>query len=105
MINYILPKKNHRELFEKWLSSIETIDITSEDYEDVIVYLQKNMQEEIASWTEDKTREEVKDWFIAKSASQRKKKFAEEESVRAELLRKSLLRKSLLRKSLLRGVC
>ena len=83
-LNYILPKKNHRELFEKWLKSIETIDITSEDYEDVIVYLQKNMQEEIASWTEDKTREEVKDWFIAKSASERKKKFAEEESVKGE---------------------
>lgn len=51
-------------MFKKWLKSIEGIEISSEDIEEVIDYIRKNMQEEVASWTEGKVREKVKDWKL-----------------------------------------
>ena len=53
-------------LFRKWLDSIENITIEKDKYTDVIEYVRQNMPEEIgvASWTEDKVREIVKDWLI-----------------------------------------
>ena len=53
-------------LFGKWLESIKNIDITTEEYNEVFTYLHENMQEEVASWTEGKTRESLKDWEISK---------------------------------------
>ena len=69
-VRYDLPilidRENPKKLFIKWLKSIEGVKISSEDIEVVIEYIKRNMQEEVASWTEDKVREKVKDWYIRK---------------------------------------
>jgi hypothetical protein len=58
---------NPKELFKNWLENIieRKID-SSEEIKEVMDYIKKNMQEEVASWTEDKVREKVKDWKIDK---------------------------------------
>ena len=66
----LLFQKNDQceDLFKKWLDSIENVTIEEDKYTDVIEYVRQNMPEEIgvASWTEDKVREIVKDWLIEK---------------------------------------
>lgn len=63
----LIERENPYELFKKWLKCIEKVDISSEeDINEVIEYIKKNMQEEIASWTEDKVRDKVKDWYMEK---------------------------------------
>ena len=79
-LDILINQENSKELFKKWLKSIEGVEISSEDIEEVIDYIKKNMQEEIASWTEDKVREKVKDWDrekLKKSQEQLKKQLEE----------------------------
>jgi len=49
-----------------WLMNIENVEINKKEIEQVKDYIKKNMQEEIASWREDKVRERVKDWCLEK---------------------------------------
>jgi len=65
-LDFLIDQENPKELFKKWLKSIEGVEISSEDIEEVINYIRKNMQEEVASWTEAKVREKVKDWYAEK---------------------------------------
>ena len=58
----LIDRENPKDLFIKWLKSIEGVKISSEEIEGVIEYIKRNMQEEVASWIEDKVREKVKDW-------------------------------------------
>ncbi|AGB05212.1 hypothetical protein AciM339_1352 [Aciduliprofundum sp. MAR08-339] len=61
-LDILIDRENPGELFKKWLKCIEGVEISSEDIGEVIGYIKRNMQEEVASWTEDKVREKVKDW-------------------------------------------
>ena len=53
-----------KELFTKWLKNIENVSISDEEIETVVDFLNRNMQEEVASWDEHKAREVVKDWGL-----------------------------------------
>ncbi|MBD3337553.1 MAG: PKD domain-containing protein [Candidatus Lokiarchaeota archaeon] len=55
-------------LFINWLDNIDNITIEENKHSDVIEYVRRHMPEEIgvASWTESKVREIVKDWYIQK---------------------------------------
>jgi len=48
------------------VDDIERVEISPEEIDEVINYIRKNMQEEVASWREDKVRMKVKDWYIKK---------------------------------------
>ncbi|MDP2835756.1 MAG: hypothetical protein Q8N97_02095 [Methanobacteriaceae archaeon] len=63
-LDLILNQKNYREFFVKWINDIKSIDLAPSDYDELILYIKKNMQEEVGSWTENKTREVLKDWEI-----------------------------------------
>jgi len=79
-LDILIDKKNPKELFKKWLKSIEGVEISPEDIEEVIDYIKRNMQEEVASWTEDRVREKVKDWYtekLKKSQAQLEKQIEE----------------------------
>jgi len=79
-IDFLMGQKNLKELFKKWLKSIEGVEISPKDIEEVIDYIKRNMQEEVASWTEDKVREKVKDWYtekLKKSQAQLEKQIEE----------------------------
>ncbi len=79
-LDILIDQENLKELFKKWLKSIEGVEISSEDIEEVINYIRKNMQEEVASWTEDRVREKVKDWYtekLKKSQAQLEKQIEE----------------------------
>ena len=69
-LDILIDRENPKELFKKWLESIEGVEISSADIEEVIEYIRKNMQEEVASWTEDRVREKVKDWYTKKLKNQ-----------------------------------
>ncbi len=79
-LDILIDRENPKELFKKWLKSIEGIEISPEDIEEVIDYINRNMQEEVASWSEDKVREKVKDWYtekLKKSQAQLEKQIKE----------------------------
>ena len=63
-LSILIDQKNPKELFKKWLGSVEEVEISPKDMEEVIGYIKQNMQEEVASWTEDKVKDVVKDWYI-----------------------------------------
>lgn len=63
-LEVLIDKEDPEKLFEKWLRTIKNIEISSGDFKDVIQYVRKNMQEEVASWTEINTRDKVKDWKL-----------------------------------------
>ncbi|MBO8152008.1 MAG: hypothetical protein H0Z30_05895 [Candidatus Marinimicrobia bacterium] len=69
-LDILIDQENPKELFKKWLKSIEGVEILPEDIEEIIDYIKRNMQEEVASWTEDKVREKVKDWYRMKLEKQ-----------------------------------
>lgn len=77
-LTILLQKHEHcRELFIRWLNSIDNIIIPKDEHDAIIQYVRENMPEEVgvASWSEDRVREIVKDWFIAKPASVLKSNF------------------------------
>lgn len=79
-LNILIERENPKELFKKWLRSIEGVEISFEDMEGAIDYIKINMQEEVASWTEDKVREKVKDWYNEKLKRQLEElKFSKQE--------------------------
>ena len=60
-----------KSFFIKWMDSIDNLNILKNQYDDIIKYVRENMPEEVgvASWSEAKVRELVKDWFIEKPIS------------------------------------
>ena len=69
----IIKKEEAESLFKKWLKGIENVEIHETEIENVVDYLKKNMQEEVASWSEDRVREKVKDWWIVKEREKERK--------------------------------
>jgi len=65
-LDILINQENPKELFKKWLKSIEKVEISLGNIEEVIDYIKRSMQEEASSWTEDKVREKVKDWYLEK---------------------------------------
>lgn len=65
------PEKIKRG-FIIFLKLIESAAITDAEIEDVIDYLNKNLQEEIAQWEEEKVASKVKDWRILKNQAKDK---------------------------------
>jgi len=62
-----IKKQNAENLFKQWLQNIESIKISSdEDIQEIINYIRNTMQEEVASWTEYKVRDKIKNWYIQK---------------------------------------
>ncbi len=53
--------------FISFLKQIESVSITEKEFEEVIDYLNRNMQEEVAQWEEEKVASKVKDWRLSKS--------------------------------------
>ena len=72
-LGLIIKKEEAESLFKKWLKGIENVEIHETEIENVVDYLKKNMQEEVASWSEDKAREKVKDWWIVKEREKERK--------------------------------
>jgi len=72
-LDILIEQEKPENSFKKWLKSIEGIEISPEDMKEVIDYIKINMQEEIASWTEDKVREKTKDWEREKLKKQLEK--------------------------------
>ncbi|MEW6528078.1 MAG: hypothetical protein AB1444_15585 [Spirochaetota bacterium] len=70
-----LTKEKMREGFYLWLKKIENIEFNHEDVNDILLYLNQNMQEEIRLWDENKVESKVKDWHIQKGQSQKEKQF------------------------------
>ena len=65
-LKLLLNPKSFKEGFSKWLKSLDDIEVEDGDIEEIIEYLNKNMQEEVAYWTEDKVRLKLKDWKTEK---------------------------------------
>jgi hypothetical protein len=76
----IIKKEEVELLFKRWLKQIENVDITETEIEEVIKYLRNYMQEEVASWREDKVREKVKDWWIEKEKKEKVNEEVREEN-------------------------
>jgi len=72
-LGLIIKKEEAESLFKKWLKGIENVEIHETEIENVVDYLKKNMQEEVASWSEDRVREKVKDWWIVKEREKERK--------------------------------
>ena len=65
-LGLIIKKEEAESLFKKWLMGIENVEISETEIENVVDNLESNMQEEVASWREERVREKVKDWWIEK---------------------------------------
>ena len=63
-LGILIDKNDTKILFKEWLKNINKLDILPNDFGNIVKYIRKNMPEEVASWTEDKTREMVKDWKL-----------------------------------------
>jgi len=63
-LGLIIKKEEAESLFKKWLMGIENVEISETEIENVVDYLESNMQEEVASWREERVREKVKDWRL-----------------------------------------
>ena len=50
-----------------FLKNIESVNITEAEIDEAVQYLYQNMQEEIASWEEEKVKSKVKDWRLSKT--------------------------------------
>ena len=63
--NLLLPQEdNFRKGFVAYLKSIEIIDIKDEEIDEVIAYLNRHLQSEVGSWTEEEVKDHVKDWRV-----------------------------------------
>ena len=64
ILRKLIDKNDTKILFKEWLKNINKLDILPNDFGNIVKNIRKNMPEEVASWTEDKTREMVKDWKL-----------------------------------------
>lgn len=68
-LKLFLTTEKIKEGFARWLKGLEDIEIGDSEIEEVIDYLNKNMQEEVSLWTEDKVKLKLKDWEREKEES------------------------------------
>ncbi|MDI6889415.1 MAG: hypothetical protein QMC83_00520 [Thermodesulfovibrionales bacterium] len=61
-----LKKDKIQQGFIQFLQYIDSVSIFYSDIGEIIDYLYKNMQEEVAQWEIDKVESKVKDWWIKK---------------------------------------
>lgn len=61
-----LKEENIKQGFLEFLKHIESVNIANTEIDEVTEYLYQNMQEEIASWEEEKVKSKVKDWRLSK---------------------------------------
>jgi len=99
-LKLLLNPKSFKEGFAKWLKSLDDIGVEDGDIEEIIEYLSRNMQEEVAYWTEDKVRLKLKDWKIERDKNKYELEFVRTlkeifklESVQTQIELKDLLRK------------
>lgn len=71
----LLNREKLKEGFAKWLKSLEEVKVEDDEVEEVIEYLYKNMQEEVALWEEDKVIIKLKDWERLKEKSITEREF------------------------------
>ena len=84
-LKLILSKNNQDAMFQKWLETIEDLEITKEELPDIQDFIFEHMQEEIAYWTEAKTKEMALHWKVKKQEEeQRKQKEKLEEEQRKQ---------------------
>ncbi len=74
-LRLLLSAEKIREGFMRWLKNLEDIKVDDEEVKEVIDYLHKNMQEEVALWNEDKIKLKLKDWEKEKEESRDKIEF------------------------------
>jgi len=55
-----------KSCFLSFFSTIEKIKYTEEDYSEIISFLERNLQEDVVFWSEQKVQDNVKDWYISK---------------------------------------
>jgi len=73
--NYKLELKNYlndtnlRKGFFNFLNNIENIQVNDNEIDNVLQFLNQNMQEEIRLWEENKVESKVKDWQLVKNKS------------------------------------
>ena len=65
-LKVLIDNEDPKNLFEKWLMNIKNIEISSEDFEDIIKYTWTNMPEEVDMWTESDTIVKVQEWKLEK---------------------------------------
>ena len=68
----IIKKEEAESLFGEWLKQIENVDISDTEINEVIEYTKTNMQEEVASWSEDKVVLKVYKWRLEKDKEREK---------------------------------
>lgn len=61
-----LKEEKIKQGFDAFLKDIEAVNITKAEIDEVVQYLYQNMQEEIASWEEEKVESKVKGWRLSK---------------------------------------
>lgn len=61
-----LKEEKIKQGFDVFLKGIESVNITQAEIDEAVQYLYQNMQEEIASWEEEKVKSKVKDWRLSK---------------------------------------
>jgi hypothetical protein len=59
-------KGSKKEYFLAFFRSIENISISDSDYDEVMSFLDSNLQEDQVFWNEEKIRLILKDWYINK---------------------------------------
>ena len=71
-LSLIIKKEEAESLFKKWLMKIESMKIEENEIEVIFVYLKSTMQEEVASWEEDKVGTKVRDWGLIEKEKKKK---------------------------------
>ncbi|MDI6850713.1 MAG: hypothetical protein QMD82_02080, partial [bacterium] len=72
----LLEREKVREGFKNWLlSEKNTVKINESEVDEVIEYLHKNMQEEVALWEKEKVLLKLKDWESEKTRERYKVEF------------------------------
>jgi hypothetical protein len=66
----ILKRDEEDVLFKSWIKKVvPTIQLNEESFKELMGYLERNMQEEVALWNEDKVKDKAKDWGLEKTAA------------------------------------
>jgi hypothetical protein len=65
-----LKEEKFQQGFIKFLSHIESVNVLDSEIDEVISYLNQNMQEEVAQWEEEKVKSKVKDWRLTQTQKQ-----------------------------------
>ena len=59
-------QKSKKEYFVSFFKNIDNIQIGESDYNEIMLFLDSNLQEDQVFWNEDKIRNIIKNWYIKK---------------------------------------